>query len=207
MIILFKNFYTSCHYNFENDRCSFYFKLEIDSSSNCKRIRESETKFVLSIIKRQIRRRDFFFLVFSQKLVNRDQRWIKNSSMIKIFLQIRKNCEKSAICLRNWKNYLVFTLERQKKVEAKAKWRIKWLRMIMYVINWLQIKNEKLKRVCEKLRKITNECEKLKNVNEWLRTKNWKMLTNDWKWWRMNEKYLRIIKNDDEWLRMNKSCI
>jgi hypothetical protein len=61
MTILFKNFCTSCHYNFEDDRCNFRFKLEIDSSSNRKRIRESKTKFVLSIIKRQTRRRDFFF--------------------------------------------------------------------------------------------------------------------------------------------------
>jgi hypothetical protein len=59
MTILFKNFCTSCNYNFENDRCSFRFKLEIDSSSSRKRVRESETKFVLSIIKRQTRRKDF----------------------------------------------------------------------------------------------------------------------------------------------------
>jgi hypothetical protein len=60
MTIFFKNFCTSCHYNFENDQCSFRFKLEVDSSSNCKRIRESERKFVLSIIKQQIRRRNLF---------------------------------------------------------------------------------------------------------------------------------------------------
>jgi hypothetical protein len=68
MTILFKNFCTSCHYNFENDRCNFRFKLEIDSSSSRKRVRESKTKFVLSIIKRQTRRRDFsFFSSFFSK--------------------------------------------------------------------------------------------------------------------------------------------
>jgi hypothetical protein len=65
MTILFKNFCTSCHYNFEDDRCNFRFKFEIDSSSSRKRIRESETKFVLSIIKRQTRRKDLFFFFFS----------------------------------------------------------------------------------------------------------------------------------------------
>jgi hypothetical protein len=60
MTIFFKNFCTSCHYNFENDRCSFHFQFEIDSSSNHKRIRESKTKFLLLIIKRQTRRRNFF---------------------------------------------------------------------------------------------------------------------------------------------------
>jgi hypothetical protein len=61
MTILFKNFCTSCHYNFEDDRWNFRSKFEVDSSSSRKRIRESETKFVLSIIKRQTRRRDFSF--------------------------------------------------------------------------------------------------------------------------------------------------
>jgi hypothetical protein len=35
--------------------------------------------------------------------------------MIEIFLQIQKDCEKSAVCLRNWESYLIFTFERQKK--------------------------------------------------------------------------------------------
>jgi hypothetical protein len=61
MTIFFKNFCTLCYYNFENDRCNFRFKFEVDSSSNRKRVRESKTKFVLSIIKRQTRRRNFFF--------------------------------------------------------------------------------------------------------------------------------------------------
>jgi hypothetical protein len=65
MIIFFKNFCTSCHYNFENDRCNFRSKFEIDSSSNRKRVRESKTKFVFSIIKRQIRCKDFFLSSFS----------------------------------------------------------------------------------------------------------------------------------------------
>jgi hypothetical protein len=57
---LFKSFCTSCHYNFEDDRCSFCFKLEFDSLSSRKRIRDSETESSsLSIIKRQINRRDF----------------------------------------------------------------------------------------------------------------------------------------------------
>jgi hypothetical protein len=73
MTIFFKNFCTSCYYNFENDRCNFRFKFEIDSSSSRKRIRESKTKFVLSIIKRQTRRRNFsFFFFFFQKFANRD---------------------------------------------------------------------------------------------------------------------------------------
>jgi hypothetical protein len=65
MTTLFKDFCTSCHYNFEDDRCSFRSKFEVDSSSSRKRIDESKTKFVLSIIKRQTRRRNFFLSSFS----------------------------------------------------------------------------------------------------------------------------------------------
>jgi hypothetical protein len=52
MIIFFKNFCTSCYYNFENHRCNFRFIFKVDSSNNRKQIRESKTKFVFSIIKR-----------------------------------------------------------------------------------------------------------------------------------------------------------
>jgi uncharacterized membrane protein YcaP (DUF421 family) len=40
------------------------------------------------------------------------------------------------------------------------------LRMIMYVMSWLQIKNEKLRRVCEKLKEIVNDWKRLRNVYE-----------------------------------------
>ncbi len=105
MIILFKNFCTSCHYNFEDDRCNFRFKFEVDSSNNRKRIRESETKFVLSIIKRQIRRRNLFFSFFffskvrkSRSIVNQkleyDRDLFTNSKKLRkinnLFTKLRK---------------------------------------------------------------------------------------------------------------------
>jgi hypothetical protein len=78
--ILFKSFCTSCHYNFEDDRCSFRFKFEVDSSSNRKRVRESKTKFVLLITKRQTRRKDFF-LSFSFFSKARKSRSIVNQKL------------------------------------------------------------------------------------------------------------------------------
>ncbi len=73
MTFFFNNFCTSCHYNFENDRCSFRFKLEIDSSSSRKRFRESKTKFVLLLIKRQTRRKNLSLSSFSFSKVRKSR--------------------------------------------------------------------------------------------------------------------------------------
>jgi hypothetical protein len=146
--------------------------------------------------------------------------------MIEIFLQIRKNCEKLTICLRNWENYSAFTLERRKKSWSESKMTNELITND-HVCNELitnqrrEIKTclREIAKDCEEvrkiekywqvidnddewLRKISNDCEKLKNVYEWLT-----IMTNDWEKFRMIAKNWEMFTSNWQWWRMNEKCL
>ncbi len=107
--------------------------------------------------------------------------------MIEIFLQIRKDCEKLAICLRNWESYSVFTFERRKKNWSENKMTNKLITNDHVYNEWITNQKwkietclRKIAKDCEEMRKIAKKCERLKNVDEWLT-----MMTNDWKRFQM----------------------
>ncbi len=128
MTILFNNFCTSCHYNFENDRCNFRFKLEVDSSSSRKRIRELKTKFVLSIIKRQTRRKDFSFFFssffFSKARKSRSTMNQKLEYDRNLFTNSKKLRKISSLFtkLRKLFNFHVRTTEKKLKRKQDDEW-------------------------------------------------------------------------------------
>jgi hypothetical protein len=81
-----------------------------------------------------------------------------------MFLQIQKDCEELTVCLRNWKDYLAFTLERRKKSWSKNKMTNEMITND-HVCNKLIINQERKIETC--LREIAKDCEWIRKIDNY----------------------------------------